>query len=364
MSMIANITRRVGYLTGIGLIIATVFGSGIAGADSQPRDANANSVMYNGAYSKGEWLNKVASGDGIHSADDLQQIYYNQGRGITEANFISSATVDGTVFQDGHVEVGGATVAVNALSVGRNYVPGSTVSGSIWQRPTQSVFLSGSIPAFVDMQGGVFHYAIIKSCGNPVSAVPTTKPTPTPIPTPRPTPKPSPSPTTTPTPQQSFECVNIKASQPDSINQPGTFRFTILGSTSNVSVTGYRFTVHQEGATTSPDVSDTAATTNFADFTFGAGTWDVNGQVKTTAGITQISDECSTKVVVTQASPSPVPTPTPTPTGQVLGATLPATGPETLLGGVGGLTAIGYATRGYIRSRKSLLDALRGKNSK
>jgi hypothetical protein len=59
-----------------------------------------------------------------------------------------------------------------------------------------------------------------------------------------------------------------------------------------------------------------------------------------------------------------VPTPTPTPTGQVLGATLPATGPETLLGGVGGLTAIGYATRGYIRSRKSLLDALRGKNSK
>ncbi len=82
--------------------------------------------------------------------------------------------------------------------------------------------------------------------------------------------------------------------------------------------------------------------------------------MKTSAGITQISDVCSAKVTV--AGPTSTPTPTPTPTkGQVLSASLPDTGPETVFGGVAGLTAIGYASRAYLRSRKSVLDALRGK---
>ena len=67
-------------------------------------------------------------------------------------------------------------------------------------------------------------------------------------------------------------------------------------------------------------------------------------------------------MIVNEApTPTPTPVPTPTPTGQVLSANLPATGPETAFGGVAGLTAIGYASRAYLRSRKSVLDALRGK---
>lgn len=64
------------------------------------------------------------------------------------------------------------------------------------------------------------------------------------------------------------------------------------------------------------------------------------------------------------ATPVHTPTPTPKATPAVLGTSTPAlpdTGAESLLGGAAGLTAIGYATRSYLRSRKSVVDALRRK---
>jgi len=155
----------------------------------------------------------------------------------------------------------------------------------------------------------------------------------------------------------------LTPSQVDQVNHPNVFRFTVTSQINNVDLTGFRFSVSKEltsGGNTTPDVRDIDATKSFTDFTFGPGTWDVSAQVKTSAGITQISDACSAQVIVNEA-PTPTPVPTPTPTGQVLSANLPATGPESALGGVAGLTAIGYASRAYLRSRKSVLDALRGK---
>ena len=370
MSMLTNLKTKASRYFALTLVVAGLVVPAMAAAVSQPRDADSNAVMFNGAYSKSEWLGKVNAGDTKQSAANLQQILFREGRGITAANFMSSSTVDGTVFKDGHIEVAGKTVAIGAKSVGRSFIPGSTKSGSVWERPTSVSFVANSIPAFVNIEGGSFHYAIIKSCGNPVRATSTIHPTPTPTPTPKPTltptPTPTPTPTTTPTPtptptpEQSFACLALTPSQPDVTNHPDVFRFTVASKIVNVSLTGFRFTVSRElsgGGNTTPDVTDIDATNNFTDFTLGQGVWDVRAQVKTSAGITQISDACSAQVTVS----APTPTPTPTPTGQVLSASLPATGPETLFGGVAGLTAIGYASRAYLRSRKSVLDALRGK---
>jgi hypothetical protein len=239
-------------LMAVALILGGMLIPAAASAVSQPRDCESNSIMWCGAYTKSEFLNKIANGDGHNTAADLRHIYYSEGRGITSTNFNSSATVDGVVFKDGHVEVAGKTVATGAVDVGRSFKTGSVRSGSVWERTPQISFAANSIQAWVNMDGGTFHYFILKSCGNAGRATPVKKPTPSPTPSHTP----SPTPTHTPTP-----------------------------------------------------------------------------------------------------------TPTKTP-GEVLGVTLPDTGPEAALGGVAGLTTIGFASRAYMRSRRSLLSTLRGKSDK
>ena len=167
-------------------------------AATQPRDCDTNAIVYCGSYSKPELNKKIANGDTRNSAANLKQIFFNEGRGITAAG-IGSA-VEGTVYKDGRVVVAGKTVATGAMSSGRQYMPGSTKQGSVWVRSVGASFASNSIPAYVNMDGGVFHWAIIKSCGNTVTAKAVPKPTPTPTPVPTKTPTPTPTPTKTPTP--------------------------------------------------------------------------------------------------------------------------------------------------------------------
>jgi uncharacterized repeat protein (TIGR01451 family) len=85
--------------------------------------------------------------------------------------------VDGTVGRNGNVTVNGQVVATNAVSTGRHFIPGSThvKSINVYERPTSVSFRSSSLPAFVKMENGQFKHAIIKSCGNPVKAVPVKK---------------------------------------------------------------------------------------------------------------------------------------------------------------------------------------------
>lgn len=375
MSKYFQIMNKVAHMAVAVAMLAVVATPVIASAAAQPRDFDKYSIMYGGAWSKTEWVNKVNNGDGRHSAADLQRIYFNENRGITQANFAN--TVDGTVLNNGNVIVDGRVVATQAAVQGRNFLPGSTVDGSVYSRPIPDPFRpAGDTAAWVNMDGGVYHYSIIKACGNTVrgNAVPQPSPTatptpaPTPVPTPTATPTPVPTPNPTPAPQV-FECVKLTASQPDKAREANTYRFTVTSRIENVTITGYRFSVTQLGAGGTTNVQDIDASVPFAEYTLGAGTWDVSAQVKTSAGMTAFNSACSTRVVVGELvtpKPSVVPTPLPTVTpgkGQVLGAaTLPSTGPEAMLGGVAGLTAMGYAARGYLRSRKNVLDALRGKN--
>jgi len=309
-----------------------------AEAASQPRDCEANSIMWCGAYTKGEFDQKLNNGDGHNSAGNLQQIYLHEGRGFTQSAFDSASTVDGTVFKDGRVVVGGKVVATGARTIGRDFMTGSVKSGSVWERPTSTSFASDSIPAWVNMSGGSMHWFVVKSCGNMGRGTAVVVATPAPV---SPSQKPTPMPTTTPL---SFSCVSIAVTQPDKANKPNRYRFTVTPQTSSsVSVTGSRYDFSDIGTVDSPS--------NAIDRDLNAGvTINVDGHVKTTAGITATTAACSTSVTVP---------------GQVLSATtttpaLPATGAETALGGAVGLTAVGFAARSYLRSKKNLLGALRG----
>ncbi len=185
--------------------------------------------------------------------------------------------------------------------------------------------------------------------------------------TPAPGSKPAPGPIGT------FSCVALVPVQPDFVGNPSRWRFTVSPHIAEgVTVTGYRFTRHQEGEDTTPtEVFDTDAATNFIEFTFGPGTWLVTGQIMTTSGITAVSQKCSvitTMPVGTSPASQPVSAQSPGQggqgqggqgqgqgQGQVLGsASLPDTGPAAMLAGALGLTAIGYAARAYLRSRQSL----------
>ena len=179
---------------------STVFTSLAVTAASQPRDCDNNAVVYCGAYTKTELNKKISEGDTRNSAANLKQIFFNEGRGITLSG-INNA-VDGTVFKDGRVVVGGKIVATGAKSVGRQQLSSSTKQGSVWIRPVNVSFKSDSIAAFINMDGGVFRWAILKSCGNFVSAkaVPTPAPTNTPKPSPFITPIPPLTPVITETP--------------------------------------------------------------------------------------------------------------------------------------------------------------------
>ncbi len=354
MNKLLTVVTKFARVLAASLIVVTV-GLPVAANADGGRDCVANSIMWCGALTKTEWVNKVHAGDGHNSAANIQQIYFKEGRGITEADFKSSCTVDGVAYKDGRVVVGGKTVATGAKSIGRAQQPGAVRSGSVWMTPNQNAFLSGSISAWVDMCGGQFHWFILKSCGNAGVGMAVAKPTP--APTPKPAPKISPTPKPTPAPVLSFKCLSLREFKP--ADQPDVFRFTVDSNVDGVTLTGFRFTAQQEGSDNAADVSDTDAGTNFKDYSFASGTWVVQAQVKTSAGITAINDDCTAMVTVPVA-PSTSPSPAPKPTGEVLGAaTLPATGPEVLLGGAAGLTAIGYAGRAYLRSRKSLLAAMR-----
>lgn len=107
-------------------------------------------------------------------------------------------------------------VATNAMTTGRQNMPGSTQDSSggvtFYRRPPSVSFQSASLPAFVVMNNGKFDFAIIASCGNPVTATPVAPPKQTkPQPAPQPT-KPAAAPPAVP-PQNVTIINNISQSQ-------------------------------------------------------------------------------------------------------------------------------------------------------
>lgn len=395
----------------IALIIGGIFvpvSTIMATSASQPRDDNGNSIIWGGCYTRTDCVDAMKNGDSDgHSGANITKIYNYFG--INQTNLLDS-TVPVTVYKNGNVVINeaadgfssGATVGTDAQSVGRDSIGTDSryiSSIGVYERPTTTSFVANSITGYAYMPGGKISYFVLNSCGNAGQATPVTPPAPKPVPKPKPSPTPVPTvvptpvqtpvptpvptyvPTPTPTPTPTFSCDSMSYSQPDSVNQPSQYQFTITPDTSgNVTITGYLFTFSNGSPAVMTDANTPYTTVNV---TSGL---TVYGQVETNLGTTPVSSNCSACVTVAPAAPTPSPVPsvtptctcteTPTPsatpvatpsaTPAVLGAStsLPSTGPESALGGAGALSGIAMASRAYYRSRKSLLSAMRNKRTK
>lgn len=168
-------------------------------AASSGQNCDDNAVVYCGATSVSGLIGKYNNGDGLNTATSIHNIYSWFGISSNDIQSMGSTAQNGSVTSSGDVYVGGKLVANDALTGGRqNIQPGSTernYQGTVFYTRAPSVsFLSSPLSAFVVMKDGVFQFAILTSCGNPVKASPTTS-----APAPKPTPAPTPAPTTTPT---------------------------------------------------------------------------------------------------------------------------------------------------------------------
>lgn len=154
-----------------GAVVAAVSGVAFASTlDAYAGDCGNNSVIKCGVSNATD-INKRYDGD-----KSIRNIFSWYGISSTEINNLKNTDVKGYVYKDGTVKVNGKTVATGALTGGRQYISGSTkhtVNGTVFYSRTPSVsFRSSPLSAVVSMKDGVFQFAVINDCGNPVKATP------------------------------------------------------------------------------------------------------------------------------------------------------------------------------------------------
>lgn len=183
MSVFSNIKKSTRKLLLVGALVATVIGSGVfathtASAASNPcpgHDNDSNAVIYCGGDSTSNIINKYNNGDGRNSAASIHNIYNCFGISSADIKALGSTAVQGTVTKSGDVYVGDELVATGAMTGGRDPMTGGSnrtnCNGTgLYKRTPNVSFRSGSLPALVSMKDGVFQFAILKACGNPVIA--------------------------------------------------------------------------------------------------------------------------------------------------------------------------------------------------
>jgi hypothetical protein len=151
---------------------------------SSPRDCDSNAVINCGALDTAE-LQKGYKNAGVAA------IYSYFGISADDIKNIGATAVAGRAYKNGDVKIGDTLVATGATTAGRENISGSTKVSSggavFYTRPPSVSFRVNSIAAYVVMQDGQFKFAIIVSCGNPLTATAVPKQqTPPPVETPKP----------------------------------------------------------------------------------------------------------------------------------------------------------------------------------
>ena len=306
---------------------------------------------------------------GVFSTAALQENYKGDVKaaynyfGITDGMISgTSATIkNGYVSKSGNVTVNGTVIATNAMSAGRQNMTGSTAftagGTTFYKRSTSVSFVSDNLAAYVMVdKDGNFLGAVIKSCGNPVSAQPKVVKTP------------------------AAACSSL------TVQKISRSEF-IFGATASVkdgaTISGYIFQVKGAGTSQTQTVNTTAATATTETVQVAKpGTYTVTVTVKTSVGNKTDTTNCQKEFTVEEEV---IVTPTKTtvcnpangqtitveekdasqykPVGDVACQpkvesakveTIPSTGPADILGGVAGLgslTAAGY----YLRASRSRL---------
>ncbi|HSX05403.1 MAG TPA: PKD domain-containing protein [Candidatus Saccharimonadales bacterium] len=145
---------------------------------AEKQNCDANAVVWCGATSVSSLQSKYGHGDTVNSAASIQHIYNSPFFKISTSDITSMGTyeVEGSVKSNGDVYAGDTLVATNAWTAGRLNISGSTkesyLGTTFYVRHPSVSFLQGSLTAMVVMRDGVFQFAILHSCGNPVIATP------------------------------------------------------------------------------------------------------------------------------------------------------------------------------------------------
>lgn len=142
-----------------------------AAIDNSP-DNDSVAIIRGGVFSEQQLRQKAAQ-------NDVPKVYAAFGINQNEL----TGMVDGVVYRDGRVTVGNnQVVARNAVTAGRwdNPKPGMTrIAGTDRAyKMSTSNFVDEGQTAFIKMVNGRFSFAVIKPCGNPVTATPVAPPTP------------------------------------------------------------------------------------------------------------------------------------------------------------------------------------------
>ncbi|HVW23188.1 MAG TPA: PKD domain-containing protein [Candidatus Saccharimonadales bacterium] len=181
MKFLSKIKRLVRKPIVAATVAAATFGVAawlVTPAPTHAADCDSNAVIRCGVNSINDVQNAYSG--------SVKQIYNCMGISTSDINNMSkgldsngTGVVEGTVNTQGQVIVNGDVVATGALTGGRQNMPGSTnrtadCGTSFYQRPPSVSFQQSSLSALVDMKNGVFQFAIINSCGNPVKATPKT----------------------------------------------------------------------------------------------------------------------------------------------------------------------------------------------
>lgn len=162
----------------VGIVVVTSLGVGSqANALDIPvhGDCDAWSIIHCGVQSSAE-INKDVDGSAYIAA-----VYKNAGISGAEINDLAKNAVKGIVYRssDGstRVEVGGTVVATDLSTAARLRINASdkvhrTTHGTFFTRHLKVSWSRSSESAYVLMKDGVFQFAIMSSCGNPVTGKP------------------------------------------------------------------------------------------------------------------------------------------------------------------------------------------------
>lgn len=166
----------------VGIIIVTQFGvkqDVDALTIATGRDCDSYSIINCGVTSSGDLQNKYGN------MPYVKHVYSHFNISASDIGSIGQTAVQGTAFRNGDIKVNGKVVATAAITAARLRVTAQdkkvTVDGStFFTRHLSASWSHDSAPAYVVMKNGVFQYAILASCGNPLVATPVKPPSPPP----------------------------------------------------------------------------------------------------------------------------------------------------------------------------------------
>lgn len=263
--------RFITFIGSLVFVLSTLFAvtglstTASAVVDNSPDCDDGVAVINCGVYS-------IAAARDKYSQGDIGKIY--SAFGISRSD-LSGEFKEGVVWRNGEVTVGGKVVATNAMTAGRNF-GGTPIPGTNAGKYPTSKFATEGQTAFIKMIDGKFSFAIIKSCGNPVTGTPKSPPPPPPAP--------------------EFKCVNLKVEEITRTKR----KFTATASATNgATIEKYEFGFGDGFGIT---VSERSYTYNYKKTgSFKASVVvhvKVNGQIKKVTG-----PQCSAPVTI---KPEPV----------------------------------------------------------